>query len=96
MRPELTIGPMELKVGPCFPSYAKGDHYNYERISPVNYYPVLRDQNNIKVDLVNLHRLSISNFFIQIFYNMAPLQVIGAGYGRTGTDSLREALNILG
>ncbi|CDS09960.1 hypothetical protein LRAMOSA02637 [Lichtheimia ramosa] len=27
---------------------------------------------------------------------MAPLQVIGAGYGRTGTDSLREALNILG
>ena len=27
---------------------------------------------------------------------MAPLQVIGAGYGRTGTDSLREALNMLG
>ncbi|CDH52622.1 hypothetical protein RO3G_13878 [Lichtheimia corymbifera JMRC:FSU:9682] len=27
---------------------------------------------------------------------MAPLQVIGAGCGRTGTDSLREALNILG
>ncbi|KAI8890205.1 hypothetical protein K501DRAFT_237163 [Backusella circina FSU 941] len=27
---------------------------------------------------------------------MAPLQVIGAGFGRTGTDSLREALNILG
>jgi hypothetical protein len=30
------------------------------------------------------------------FRKMAPLQVIGAGYGRTGTDSLREALNILG
>lgn len=27
---------------------------------------------------------------------MAPLEVIGAGFGRTGTDSLREALNILG
>ncbi|KAI8644337.1 P-loop containing nucleoside triphosphate hydrolase protein [Parasitella parasitica] len=27
---------------------------------------------------------------------MAPLQVIGAGFGRTGTDSLRLALNILG
>ncbi|KAG2236332.1 hypothetical protein INT48_001396 [Thamnidium elegans] len=27
---------------------------------------------------------------------MAPLEVIGAGWGRTGTDSLREALNILG
>ncbi|CDS08325.1 hypothetical protein LRAMOSA02273 [Lichtheimia ramosa] len=27
---------------------------------------------------------------------MAPLKVIGAGYGRTGTDSLRTALNILG
>ncbi|EIE89167.1 hypothetical protein G6F46_010945 [Rhizopus delemar] len=27
---------------------------------------------------------------------MAPLQVIGAGFGRTGTDSLREALDILG
>ncbi|KAI9493593.1 P-loop containing nucleoside triphosphate hydrolase protein [Zychaea mexicana] len=27
---------------------------------------------------------------------MAPLQIIGAGYGRTGTDSLREALEILG
>ncbi|EIE78208.1 hypothetical protein RO3G_02912 [Rhizopus delemar RA 99-880] len=27
---------------------------------------------------------------------MAPLQVIGAGFGRTGTDSLHEALNILG
>ncbi|KAI7882023.1 hypothetical protein K492DRAFT_145421 [Lichtheimia hyalospora FSU 10163] len=27
---------------------------------------------------------------------MAPLQVIGAGYGRTGTDSLRTALNMLG
>ncbi|KAG1148021.1 hypothetical protein G6F37_003276 [Rhizopus arrhizus] len=27
---------------------------------------------------------------------MAPLQIIGAGFGRTGTDSLREALNILG
>jgi len=25
-----------------------------------------------------------------------PLQVIGAGFGRTGTDSLREALTILG
>ncbi|CEP12787.1 hypothetical protein [Parasitella parasitica] len=27
---------------------------------------------------------------------MAPLKVIGAGFGRTGTDSLRLALNILG
>ncbi|KAI8144769.1 P-loop containing nucleoside triphosphate hydrolase protein [Fennellomyces sp. T-0311] len=27
---------------------------------------------------------------------MAPLQVIGASFGRTGTDSLRAALNILG
>lgn len=27
---------------------------------------------------------------------MAPLEVIGAGYGRTGTDSLRIALNTLG
>ncbi|KAI9494355.1 P-loop containing nucleoside triphosphate hydrolase protein [Zychaea mexicana] len=27
---------------------------------------------------------------------MAPLKIIGAGYGRTGTDSLRTALNILG
>ncbi|KAG0743176.1 hypothetical protein G6F57_006761 [Rhizopus arrhizus] len=27
---------------------------------------------------------------------MAPLQVIGAGFGRTGTYSLQEALNILG
>lgn len=27
---------------------------------------------------------------------MAPLQVIGAGYGRTGTTSLCEALNKLG
>ncbi|MFN0114912.1 MAG: sulfotransferase family protein [Paracoccaceae bacterium] len=27
---------------------------------------------------------------------MPELQVIGAGFGRTGTDSLREALNILG
>jgi hypothetical protein len=27
---------------------------------------------------------------------MAPLQVIGAGYGRTATDSLRLALNTLG
>ncbi|ORY95639.1 P-loop containing nucleoside triphosphate hydrolase protein [Syncephalastrum racemosum] len=27
---------------------------------------------------------------------MAPLQVIGAGFGRTGTDSLRTALNMLG
>ncbi|KAI8642458.1 hypothetical protein BD408DRAFT_416564 [Parasitella parasitica] len=27
---------------------------------------------------------------------MAPLEVIGAGFGRTGTDSLRTALNILG
>ncbi|KAI9336449.1 P-loop containing nucleoside triphosphate hydrolase protein [Pilaira anomala] len=27
---------------------------------------------------------------------MAPLEVIGAGYGRTGTDSLRIALNMLG
>ncbi|KAG2211849.1 hypothetical protein INT47_004536 [Mucor saturninus] len=27
---------------------------------------------------------------------MAPLKVIGAGYGRTGTDSLRIALNTLG
>ncbi|CDS08323.1 hypothetical protein LRAMOSA02271 [Lichtheimia ramosa] len=27
---------------------------------------------------------------------MPPLKVIGAGYGRTGTDSLRTALNILG
>ncbi|CAO0798284.1 unnamed protein product [Mucor circinelloides] len=27
---------------------------------------------------------------------MAPLEVIGAGYGRTGTDSLRTALNMLG
>lgn len=25
-----------------------------------------------------------------------PLKVIGAGFGRTGTDSMREALNILG
>ena len=25
-----------------------------------------------------------------------PLEVIGAGFGRTGTDSMREALNILG
>ncbi|ORY95640.1 hypothetical protein BCR43DRAFT_564483 [Syncephalastrum racemosum] len=27
---------------------------------------------------------------------MAPLKIIGAGYGRTGTDSLKEALNRLG
>ncbi|KAI9485352.1 MAG: P-loop containing nucleoside triphosphate hydrolase protein [Benjaminiella poitrasii] len=27
---------------------------------------------------------------------MAPLEVIGAGFGRTGTDSLRIALNMLG
>ncbi|KAI9268303.1 P-loop containing nucleoside triphosphate hydrolase protein [Phascolomyces articulosus] len=27
---------------------------------------------------------------------MPPLEVIGAGFGRTGTDSLRAALNILG
>lgn len=27
---------------------------------------------------------------------MAPLKVIGAGYGRTGTSSLRLALNMLG
>ncbi|CEP07386.1 hypothetical protein [Parasitella parasitica] len=27
---------------------------------------------------------------------MAPLEVVGAGFGRTGTDSLRTALNILG
>ncbi|ORZ01265.1 P-loop containing nucleoside triphosphate hydrolase protein [Syncephalastrum racemosum] len=27
---------------------------------------------------------------------MAPLKVIGAGFGRTGTNSLKEALNILG
>ncbi|KAI8067694.1 P-loop containing nucleoside triphosphate hydrolase protein, partial [Gilbertella persicaria] len=27
---------------------------------------------------------------------MAPLKIIGAGYGRTGTDSLRTALNMLG
>ncbi|KAJ8662428.1 hypothetical protein O0I10_002122 [Lichtheimia ornata] len=27
---------------------------------------------------------------------MAPLKIIGAGYGRTGTDSLRMALNMLG
>jgi hypothetical protein len=27
---------------------------------------------------------------------MAPLQVIGASYGRTATDSLRLALNTLG
>lgn len=27
---------------------------------------------------------------------MAPLEIIGAGYGRTGTDSLRTALNMLG
>ncbi|KAI7897817.1 uncharacterized protein BX663DRAFT_526980, partial [Cokeromyces recurvatus] len=27
---------------------------------------------------------------------MAPLEVIGAGFGRTGTDSLRAALNMLG
>ncbi|ORY95641.1 hypothetical protein BCR43DRAFT_493343 [Syncephalastrum racemosum] len=27
---------------------------------------------------------------------MAPLKIIGAGYGRTGTDSLRRALNRLG
>lgn len=27
---------------------------------------------------------------------MAPLEVIGAGFGRTGTDSLRTALNMLG
>ncbi|KAI9496610.1 P-loop containing nucleoside triphosphate hydrolase protein [Zychaea mexicana] len=27
---------------------------------------------------------------------MAPLQIIGAGFGRTGTDSLRNALNQLG
>ncbi len=26
----------------------------------------------------------------------ASLEVIGAGYGRTGTSSLREALNLLG
>ncbi len=25
-----------------------------------------------------------------------PLKVIGTGFGRTGTDSMREALNILG
>lgn len=28
--------------------------------------------------------------------NMASLQVIGTGFGRTGTDSMREALEILG
>ncbi|KAI8080305.1 P-loop containing nucleoside triphosphate hydrolase protein, partial [Gilbertella persicaria] len=27
---------------------------------------------------------------------MAPLEVIGGGFGRTGTDSLRNALNMLG
>ncbi|KAI9476256.1 MAG: P-loop containing nucleoside triphosphate hydrolase protein [Benjaminiella poitrasii] len=27
---------------------------------------------------------------------MAPLEIIGAGFGRTGTDSLRTALNMLG
>ncbi|KAI9472090.1 MAG: P-loop containing nucleoside triphosphate hydrolase protein [Benjaminiella poitrasii] len=27
---------------------------------------------------------------------MAPLEIIGAGYGRTGTDSLRRALDMLG
>lgn len=27
---------------------------------------------------------------------MASLEVIGAGFGRTGTDSLRTALNMLG
>ena len=25
-----------------------------------------------------------------------PLKVIGAGFGRTGTDSMRQAMNILG
>lgn len=29
-------------------------------------------------------------------FTMAPLKVIGAGYGRTGTSSLRLALNMLG
>ena len=37
----------------------------------------------------------IFSFFLNAF-SMAPLKVIGAGYGRTGTDSLRSALDILG
>ncbi len=36
--------------------------------------------------------------FIQVFWRgkRMTLQVIGAGFGRTGTDSMRNALNILG
>lgn len=35
-------------------------------------------------------------FFFILKHSMAPLQVIGAGFGRTGTDSLRMALETLG
>lgn len=35
-------------------------------------------------------------FFSILKHSMAPLQVIGAGFGRTGTDSLRMALEMLG
>lgn len=38
----------------------------------------------------------ILDFFQQRDIIMAPLEVIGAGFGRTGTDSLRIALNTLG
>lgn len=37
-----------------------------------------------------------TNTLPTLLYTMAPLKVIGAGYGRTGTDSLRTALNMLG
>jgi hypothetical protein len=35
-------------------------------------------------------------FLILLIDKAMPLEVIGAGFGRTGTDSLRTALNILG
>jgi hypothetical protein len=36
------------------------------------------------------------SFFLEIIITMAPLEIIGVGFGRTGTDSLRIALNTLG
>lgn len=49
-----------------------------------------------KYGLAEPDRYTIFSFRHSSSHNMAPLKVIGAGYGRTGTDSLRTALNILG
>jgi hypothetical protein len=68
------------------------------------------DRFKIFVTLVNIYKVykgsivlsdstknnNLIYLFIYLLLNMAPLEIIGAGFGRTGTDSLRLALNKLG